>query len=549
MSSIDRSNDNEVRKTREQYTQKESESVKKHKLEMKRLADAHQAEVDKLRQAHDKEMQNIRGLSVEAINKRDMKYQKQIEDLRSLHGQQLKKLAQETETRSKTNDSSKDQEIARVKLTAEQQKDQAVGNVSEELHKKEKAYQQLVEDTREGQATALERQRDRIEKARGQEKEIILNERNQEVARKDTDFFKYRNEAERKLNETEESKMRQRDKLSNLLHETVAEEQASHQLQQDLQREAFKAGMEKNRERYDKALAKNSQSLESARSTLEGSVNKRLDDKVESLESRVNRLKAEKSLERIALEGQKKRELESVKGSYAKQFDLVEQQKRDFVEDVNQKTSRDFDRLNKKNQEIMHKQNSFYQDKLGIDELRSETRYSQQKVDSESKHNRAVGSANRRYDQMKNVKDIEAEKLRNFFEQNSQAMRENFEDSLRELRLQNKKEQETIFSTTSQRSSETEQVFQNKINDIAVTYEKRIAELEAKHQADMKDIQGQSERRLKEQSKKDQSEFASQNAQLSYRLSKQNEIHQRELDELRRSHKEALAQVSKPKQG
>jgi hypothetical protein len=62
-------------------------------------------------------------------------------------------------------------------------------------------------------------------------------------------------------------------------------------------------------------------------------------------------------------------------------------------------------------------------------------------------------------------------------------------------------------------------------------------------------VQAEAERRLKAQTKKDQGDLATQSAQSEYRIAKLEETHKREIEDLKRKQQEALANITKTKQG
>jgi hypothetical protein len=184
-----------------------------------------------------------------------------------------------------------------------------------------------------------------------------------------------------------------------------------------------------------------------------------------------------------------------------------------------------------------------------MDTMRADDRLNSYKKDSETTRSHNDTANNFRYEKLKASNDITQETTRNFYDSSAKQMQEGYDSKLDDLRLNNKEEQSKIFDTFGKQSAENDKKYQEKLNNISVGYERHIAELEQKHTTDLKTLKSESDRRLKEQVKKDKSDMASQTSQADYRISKLEETHQREMHEAQRRHQEALANLTKNKQG
>ena len=100
--SADRADKNQLRRTRDEFRQRESDLIKRQNVETRRLAEHNQDEITSLKEKHSEAMDSAREHSHESITQRDHQYQREIEDIRNLHRKQLQTSADETSRREGT---------------------------------------------------------------------------------------------------------------------------------------------------------------------------------------------------------------------------------------------------------------------------------------------------------------------------------------------------------------------------------------------------------------------------------------------------------------
>ncbi|NJL25632.1 MAG: hypothetical protein HC902_10965 [Calothrix sp. SM1_5_4] len=94
--------DEVVRRNREDYQKKEAELVKKQAKELRRLNEQHYAEMERIKNDHQSQMENLRKASTDTISARDHRYQKEIEDIRTMYRKQAQASADESQRREES---------------------------------------------------------------------------------------------------------------------------------------------------------------------------------------------------------------------------------------------------------------------------------------------------------------------------------------------------------------------------------------------------------------------------------------------------------------
>ncbi|MCB0362498.1 MAG: hypothetical protein KDD35_07245, partial [Bdellovibrionales bacterium] len=78
-----------VRRNREEYLERESQAMRKHNKEIRRLNEAHQAEVDRIKDTFNQQIQEMKERSQQTMTSRDLRHQKETEELRDLYKKQM----------------------------------------------------------------------------------------------------------------------------------------------------------------------------------------------------------------------------------------------------------------------------------------------------------------------------------------------------------------------------------------------------------------------------------------------------------------------------
>jgi hypothetical protein len=548
-SASDRSNAEEtIQRARDNYKERETDETKKHGQELKKITQAHQAELDQLRNEHAHEMEELKSRSKDAISRRDMQYQRDIDELRDIHQKQLTKTTSDAENRIQKTEEAVKGESDRYKSITERQKDLLRTEYEGELKERDQKLEDFSKESQHKMQTQNQETGKRLTSQYQTDLQSVVKDRDRRLGQAQTDYYTLDQTKNKEMKDVLNSTNKTVERTQKNFEVGVLNERQDHKAAEDVERQGFEDAAHQNRQRYEKALEKNRDEMESARGQLVDTVDGRLNTQVSSLKAQLNKIKNDSARERMNNQQQKNREIANVQEAYQKNLDLSEKNRKDFVQDANQKRAMTAGRQNALNEEAMTRNQRFYKEKLAFNELDAENRVGTlvNERNGEKAHDEATSTS--RFKRLQSFNEIEQAKQRAYFENASKGMRENFENTLDQMRLNNKQEQDKIINEFSKQSQESDKAFQAKLGDITVKYEHEIAEMNEKHTKELKETQMAADRRLKEQIKKDTGEMDAANAQSQYRLSKTEETHKHDLNEIQHKHQEALANLAKSRQ-
>jgi hypothetical protein len=541
------SQDEAIRRARETYQEKETDQAKAHSQEMKRMAEAHQTQIREMQQSHDSQMEDLKTKARDAISNRDMKYQKEIQDLRGMQKNQLRRQAEEADERiQKTEDHAKSS-IERTSAIKDDQRSAVVQQYDAELKNIKKQFQETNEKSRTQMQTSAADQRTRLNQVHQKELKAVTSDRDRARDLSQKSYDSLRKNKDMALRDLEQAKKNETERLNSAYESNIREENAGHQESLDQVREGLQRGIAQNRARYEKELEKRSGDSKSSTEAFKGSINDRINSQLNAGKAENSHLKNEIVRQRTQLTQEKNTQVSNTRDSMQANIENLEMQRKDFVESVNEKNRGEIDGITKKSTETLNRSNRFFQDKLATERAMAENRHEGTKLGLEKRLMTAEMQADNRTEKLKAMKVRDEASLRTFFDKSSDAQRDNYENTLRELRDKNTRDQDAIFQNFSKQSAEREAKFQQKLTEVNNRFEGQIQDLkegQTKQMADQIAIANKEKKQLVDQKN---SEIQRQASQYETRLAKLEETHRREVDEINRHHEESLVSMTRSK--
>lgn len=477
-----------------------------------------------------------------------MRYQKEIDDLREMHQKQRMKEAVESDNRAARAIEGVKGEVEKVRAVGDQQRENVKKTLLGEIAERDRKLAEQSVEARERFRSEVGDVKSNLNKAHEKEIKAVSQSREEALGDLKNQYSALREAKDEQIKSLDRNFNSQTKRRQINQEATISAERMDAKVAIDNQREGFERGLEKNRERYRDALADARGEMSDARESLAKTADERINGRVVSLENDYQRLKHDLVRARVDGEVQKHREVANARDSFAKNIEVYERERKDLVGATNESTKREIARVNEANERALVGSNAYFQDKIATEDIRTGERFATQKLDFDKRAAHTEIRTEDRFGRLKSAADAEAGRQRAYFENAASAMRENFDNSLREMRSRNAQEQQRLFAQFAQQSAESDRKSQQKLAETTARFEQQMAEMNERHQKELKEIQTLSERKLKETEKRGQQETQTVSSQLSYRISKNEELHKNELEDMRRKHEEALANLTKTRQ-
>lgn len=469
-----RGQDEVVRRNRESASSNESEMVKKHAREIRRLNEEHYAELEDIKNAHSAQMENLRKASNADITARDNKYQTEMENLRGLYRKQMQGQADETQRREDMLRKTGKDGMEHEKEVTDTKIDRLRTDYENSLRAKENSFGETLNENREIQKAAIDDTRERLGRKFEEQANNLTADRNSQVGSLQKNLSDYRRNAETRMREQDLRQMQDKQRASNALLRTVKKERLASQDAQDYLREGFKDGLEATREKFEKAAAAEREVGNMSRESLKSTVGNRIENQVNRLEQENLDLKDSNVRQDTMSKQQQRREIANVTDAYQKNMDNYREQRDEAVRSSNERTHKDVTKVRGELEKQATEVNRYYRTQQDEQNRIHRSAYDNLKGDSEIRTEQIKSNADNR---VKNLYETTAEEKARIVElqaDNHTASQRAHQDEMKALRSTLEADKQIAVNNLQDHIQKQEVAHSERMNQVVSKYEKQI---------------------------------------------------------------------------
>lgn len=343
------SRNDEIRKNREEYQQNESDMVKRHQREIKRLNEQHATEVESLKQEHNRQIAEIQKNSSKSLTEKDQRYQSEIDNIRSMHRKQLQSTADDQQKREETLKTA----IASDRDEEKQRNDQRVQQLGDDYKRdvgeKDARLTEGMTRDREEQLRGLNEQREKIEKAHQVEMENSRKSANERIGQLQKDFGNYRRETVDQKQKSDVKHLEDTQRQGDNFVRTVAKERTERAEAEAKMQDANSEGLQGVRDGYRRNLDKKQADLDAARTEMEDDYHGHIAPELRRLTDDNEQLKVSNEKYDRKHDLSRAREMANFRDGYQKNIDNFRMQRDEAVRTGNDRRTKDINDLTEKN--------------------------------------------------------------------------------------------------------------------------------------------------------------------------------------------------------
>lgn len=485
-SSSSKRNDEVTRRNREDYRKNESEQIKKHQRELRRLNEQHYSQLEELKQSHASQMENLREASHDALSGRDQKYQEDVEGLRDLHRKQLEQSADENQRKDESLRRSTTTELKQTKAQSDARFERLNQDYRAGLEKTEKNSAEVLAEARKSQAEGIAQNRSRLESDYQVKYDALKDERNQTVGHLQNEGDKYRQNAEGRLKSQQLHHFGDQQRSSENMIRAVQHEREARQDSEEMMREGFTEGLGKMRDRFDKAASKESDAMRMSRENLESDVSTRVVSKLDRLERDKMDLKEKMVHDQVKINFQKQREINNVADAYQKNMENYKEQRDEAVRQGNERNHRDVAEIRKEMEGHMSNNTRFYQGKMNEENRIQRGAYDNLKQDTDLRSEQTRLLADQRVKSVFEKSTEEKARLTEMSMENHSATQRVHQDEMKALRDQLETDKQVAVGRLTEQLKKQEIGHTERMGQVVSKYEKQIVALKDQMMRDRK---------------------------------------------------------------
>lgn len=536
--------DEKLRRTREEYQEKDAEKIKQLQKDRKRVAEQHKAEIDSLKEAHSQDVERLKNAMKVSMSERDRKYQKEIEELRQIQRKQHEKTISENAATTDATKQNRDREIELAEMRRERQRSNMQRNYESELNELQENFKSELEKLREGQEKALKNQRKDLIAQREQETEILRNQRDKEVADVENRLDQTRRYEKATKNDLIRKNRNDTRRLDEHYTANLQEEKANSAQVRNFEREAYQDSLKALNERYKREKQSDVDDISESQEAYRKEINERYDTDLRKAEAKLRAERAlnlrerdemtkKQSLEKAGIREQANANIEV----YKKQAEMAQQSVQNAhtreLEKVNKGNEVTLSHLDKQNRSQRQIEVQRYAEALDLTEMTLKNQNTQIQNNSNLRVKRAYEENARTQQQMEKYYVDKIEDLKKLHHQQLAEQRESLI-----------KERTEALSRSYDLMQKQEVDFAQRENKMVIDHEDEVKALKNQLVIQKRDLDRDHQKIVEELKKAHQIELETQQIQNENKVRQAQLSHDQEVQRLNRAHQEKLRELA-----
>lgn len=536
-------NDEIVRRNREDYQNKESELVKRHNREIRRLSEAHMAELRRLEETHKAQLDNLKAKSRESMTLRDRKYQKEMENLKQVHRQQLANVTAETEEKMRRHREALENELRLAQASNDHRVKDINYKYQNLIDEQRNTFTQRLDEVKEDQKEAILRARENLQRAHKKQMEALEQDRQGKVSELQSNYNELKNTSSRRLKTQEIQHMNDRTRMTENFFDERERMERAHQENQEILRKGFQDGLRKQRDEFEKAQERNRSAQYESVDNLKATVNERLDNQIRRLERKIADLKEAKVRDQVENQRKARLQIENIERDYQKKLSDMEEQKKHALDQFNDHSARDIAKIRKETNDVLRHKDKFYRSQIQMQDLKSKEALESIKTDLIARNEQQKMNTEARVEHLLDHKAKAEERLRENFNATLDAVRDESQAEKLSLRGELEKQKNEAIQRVKDQMAKNEISNQRRLAETISRYEKRLAELNDRTMKEKRLTAIQQKRSYEALKKAHQAEIDATRVQYEEKLAQINREHQKEIETLKRRNNEQINEI------
>lgn len=482
MSSVSGSNGNSgsddvTRKMRDEYRKKEAALIKKHQKELAAVDKKYSQEVSSLKNQNESTVKNLRAKTGDSLNYRDQRYQKEIDELRTMHNKQIERLMADNAQKSEVQRDAARGEVKQANLGKEDRTQALNEKFNQAVARNEQNYNAQVERLREEQRESVEKIRNDLTEAHKKETERQRDYTGEKISELKNNLQSTRTNSNQRLRSQEIQHMNDKGRIqSNNMDNHIRKERTHNETMEEM-REGYGENLKSEKQKFADQMAKNSQLRAQFEEDFSNTVQDRMAGREGRLEREVIEAREEAVKARVKANRDASREVGAIRDGYQTKYEYLEQARKDTLTNANEINADNIKKVRAEADQIVSATNRQVADKADTEVFRYRQALDSTKQDFAVREKYKSDSADNRVLTVREKALQEEKRLREKYQANLEVLKEGHESETKDVRFVMEKDKNNSLLTLKDEIQKKEGDHQRQMATLTGKYEKRIAEL------------------------------------------------------------------------
>lgn len=537
--------DDVVRRLKDEYYAKEAEDTKKHKAELRHMTEQYQREIEDLKTEHSEKVKQLEGYMKSRLSRQDQQQQNQMQEIRDLYSQQLRKRLEESQAMRMEQKEAYESQMNTQKNVFENQKARLENQFSNELKTKDETFEKYAQFARDEGDKSWQERRAKIHKNTAEQLQRERENHNNQLSNMSRQLTEVKKSKKQEVSQLKQQNdfdinrlelinlknKENQEKTNAAVHESMSHE---HQEQQKILKGKF-------REEIDRKVAALDESQQDFRQT----AGERLNRQLMVLKTDLKNEKNQKIIEGNSRVQQNELEKKHIVQDYEKRLHNERDQKNRALESVKDEVNSEVDKAVLSRDELLRDLSDSHLRERELKRSQTTAQMSQMKNDMKSLEDHVIQRADSKVNRANELVRQNSESLQKYYTGNLDLIKKDFMKELNNERIRHVEERSELEARLEKKVHDREKAVAQELDKKIVQYEDQMVTLKDQFREELR--RKDEEFRLTQQAREKNHKDAIKSMEMKY----QNQIQQtkdtanNDMDSLERRHREEMNHLSR----
>jgi hypothetical protein len=538
-----RQND-KVRKTIEEYENREAEATKKKKGELKRQEKAHADQMQSVVTAYEDQLDSLRENTERVLGKKDLENNQKIEKMRQAYTDSMRSKLDEASVEKKVQHQNLTSEMKKLKEVTDSQRENLENQSEKEIQKRDERFVQLAEESKQKSKVAAEEIMRKSNRVRENEAATLNSGYQKALESKNKMLDEIRRSYNQLLSAAEGQNSTDNEQWSRKYLDAMENKSQEIAENFEMKDKLLAAERESIRDRFDSQLNDRTKKMEQANEEFKESVNERVNTQVRSKDYQIQRFASRLNNEQAKNERLRGIERKNIANAYEKRLQLLDQQREDAVATMKEYNEK---RIGKVLDESSAQVKDLEREgKLKMSAVTTKNRAEREGLISEQQ-DRIAHLENMSEGRVQKILDMtnqNQEKLGRYLNESIETVKANYLDKMAGFNEKVATDQVTLNKLIKERFRNLEANFNSKISQTEKSYEDKISKIKEEHEKEIKVLERSMAQRGADREKAVKLEKDTLAIGYEAKMSQMTQAHEEKLEKTNKRHEDEIQNLA-----
>ncbi len=533
----------ELRDQRERYQKKIDDLIKNQNFQLAKLNKYYDRRITDLERQNQKILNRDREANQDAITRRDMEYQNEIDQLRKMHAKQVEKLRAENQDRLERARFEANEELRTNNMDQNNRLSELEQQYADQQAQQSQQFENNLNQIRASEKRAVDQTRKDLNTQHQKETEAIRMSRDQEVGQLQKENDELNRYYEMRLHDQKQHYQNNEDRIESHDMSMLQNKEEMQHAELARARDGFNQNLKTLRQRYDESLQNENEKLQGIDEQAHDRIEDRMNNELRDLKFELARAKQEKVLNNVNEEAQAQREIKNIENDYQQKYADLQRERVEALRDSNAINAANIRKIHEKDSQQMQIDERQVLSQSDLENEINQEALANQKQQSTLRNQYEQNLASERIKKIRQNAFETEKQLRKNYVANVQQERQAFQTKRRDLMLEMRKKSAAELRTVEEHAEHQEMRDQENLANLKEHYQNQINNLQDKLTLERQQDQIRDRRLVKEMKRESHQQLETQKIQYQDKMRLAELAHEREVHEIDRRNQEKLDQV------